>query len=169
MNAAEQLSEPAASALRFFATSCLSYSRKPCNLQSHLEPIARGVGSLASLFTKADRECRIRICENLNSILRAAGDLTGSHLTLKHFFKSAKIDRHSNRKVLRAFDKLVNYWRLCQQLGRIASSRKFQSLIVSVWLDFLGHYAKHKSKRLPLGMCTQKFSLLFSTGNGTLT
>ena len=116
----------------------------PCH-RGTIEPIARKVQSLATLVTTADREGPESIHQNLKTILQAAGTLTGSDILLGRFLEMAGVQlTETNKKAIGAFDKVGNYWHLCQRLGRTAASRRYHSSVKSITLEFLEQYAKHK-------------------------
>jgi hypothetical protein len=104
---------------------------------------------LSNLVKTADREGQSKVHENLKSILKAAGDfvdleeLLESHLQQRGVFIAEK-----DKKTLRALDKLINYWKICNRLGKLAASRQHRSLFASMHLKFIEHYSGRKVNQL---------------------
>lgn len=113
--------------------------------RSDLQLIAHEVQRLTNLVAVADREGPASIHENLKAILRVAGSLTGSDVSLELYLKTAKVRAtEASKKAIKAFDKVGNYWHLCRRLCQIAASRHFRSSMASIKFEFLDHYGKHR-------------------------
>jgi len=120
-------------------------SRASPGRRTDLEPISRNVRSLSSLVAVADGGGFSGIHENLKGVLRAAGNLTGSDVSLELFLDRKTIrTTDMNQKAIRAFDKLANYWRLCRRLCRLAASKQYRSFFAPLYFEFLKNYSKHK-------------------------
>ncbi len=120
-------------------------SRASPGRRTDLEPISRKVRSLSSLVAVADGGGFSSIHENLKGVLRAAGSLKGSDVSLEQFLDRKTIKTTDvDKKAIRALDKLANYWHLCRRLCRLAASKRYRSLFAPLYFEFVKNYSKHK-------------------------
>ena len=77
--------------------------------------------------------------------LRLAGNVCHFRQSLESALEQAgmKIDVISG-KVIKAFDKVANYWHISERLSRLAASSEYRHLFGSSLFRFLAEYAPHR-------------------------
>jgi hypothetical protein len=111
--------------------------------QDRFQSVTRSLENLSQLVTKFDNSQLEDGNEDLKAVLCAAGRIVAYDSSLEQFFKSIDIRLNTgDEKVIRAFDKLANYWRVCIRLSRAASKTRFRTLFETIRIEFLEPYTE---------------------------